>query len=155
MLSSSFTVNSSKTLVQGSQPDRFIYCLHPVLNVAAVTFSETVAEYDLSSGCKLGSTESADPLLAMQYTSDAATLIGVTQVSSRMDSCLTCPCHRPGRMKPYRPENGMQGAVLAWEPQFWKRKVLLQSTGKLVGGDALLAVGQVEFWTHSQKLWQK
>jgi hypothetical protein len=143
--SNSFKVNSSKVLVQENQPNRFHFCLHPILNVAAVTFSETVAEYDLSSGCKLGSTESADPLLAIQYTSDSATLIGLTQVNSRLNTYSASPCPQFGRLKPYRPGNIVQSAVLAWEPQFWKRKVLLQSTGKLVGGEALLAVGQVGF----------
>lgn len=32
-----------------------------------------------------------------------------------------------------------EGALLAWEPQFWKRKILLQATGKL-SGRLLMAV---------------
>lgn len=41
-----------------------------------------MAEYDLASGVKLGSTESPDPILALQYTSDATTLIGISRVGS-------------------------------------------------------------------------
>lgn len=32
-----------------------------------------------------------------------------------------------------------EGALLAWEPQFWKRKILLQASGKM-GGRQLMAV---------------
>lgn len=43
-------------------------------------FSDVVAEFDLSSGVKLGSTESPDPIVALQYTADASTLIGLSRV---------------------------------------------------------------------------
>lgn len=43
-------------------------------------YSDVVAEFDLSSGVKLGSTESPDPIVVLQYTADATTLIGLSRV---------------------------------------------------------------------------
>lgn len=39
-----------------------------------------VAEYDLVSGCKLGSTEAGGTPISLAYTSDAALLVAVLQV---------------------------------------------------------------------------
>ena len=39
-----------------------------------------VAEYDLLSGCKLGSTEAGGTPISLQYTSDAALLVAVLKV---------------------------------------------------------------------------
>ncbi|KAL3157200.1 hypothetical protein ABBQ38_001439 [Trebouxia sp. C0009 RCD-2024] len=77
-------------------------CLHPRLPIVALSVSGLVAEYDLVSGCKLGSTEAGGTPISLAYTSDASLLVAVLQ------------------------ERG----VIAWSPQIWKRKVLLDSSTK-------------------------
>ena len=42
--------------------------------------SGIVAEYDLISGCKLGSTEAGGTPISLAYTSDASLLVAVLQV---------------------------------------------------------------------------
>ena len=48
--------------------------------VAMQSHKGHVAEYELVSGTKLGSSEVGHPPIALQYTSDASTLIGITEV---------------------------------------------------------------------------
>lgn len=45
--------------------------------------SGLVAEYDLVSGCKLGSTEAGGTPISLAYTSDASLLVAVLQVGSQ------------------------------------------------------------------------
>ena len=52
-----------------------MFCLQSV--------SGLVAEYDLISGCKLGSTEAAGTPISLAYTSDAALLVAVLQVPAK------------------------------------------------------------------------
>lgn len=83
-------------------------------------------------------------MLAIQYTYDAATLIGLTQVGSPLLKQLLDKQTPPSVKQSHgQATHAVQGSLVAWEPQFWKRKVLLQSSGKLIPGEALLAVGQV------------
>ena len=48
-----------------------------------------VAEYDLLSGCKLGSTEAGGTPISLQYTPDAALLVAVLKVC-RWLLCMHC-----------------------------------------------------------------
>lgn len=52
----------------------------PTAMVCLQSVSGLVAEYDLISGCKLGSTEAAGTPISLAYTSDAALLVAVLQV---------------------------------------------------------------------------
>ena len=56
---------------------------HMVLNCMCLhlqSVSGLVAEYDLISGCKLGSTDAGGTPISISYTSDAALLVAVFQV---------------------------------------------------------------------------
>lgn len=54
-------------------------------------YSDVVAEFDLSSGVKLGSTESPDPIVVLQYTADATTLIGLSRACPpNLPFCAAC-----------------------------------------------------------------
>lgn len=58
--------------------------LNPNANISERTqaVEGTIAEYDLLSGCKLGSTETSDSPVVFQYTADATTIVGLTQVTT-------------------------------------------------------------------------
>lgn len=63
--------------------------------VCTQSVSGLVAEYDLVSGCKLGSTEATGTPISLAYTSDASLLVAVLQVrpvqsSVRFDDLLAC-----------------------------------------------------------------
>ena len=66
-----------------------VECSDTVLGLQC--YQGMVAEYDLTSGSKLGSTEAGDPPAALQYTSDATTLIGLTQVRRHGLAATICP----------------------------------------------------------------
>ena len=53
---------------------------HLNLNLLLQSVANMVAEYDLLSGCKLGSTEAGGTPISLQYTSDAALLVAVLKV---------------------------------------------------------------------------
>lgn len=54
--------------------------LQQCLHLSLQSVGNMVAEYDLLSGCKLGSTEAGGTPISLQYTSEAALLVAVLKV---------------------------------------------------------------------------
>ncbi|KAK9810383.1 hypothetical protein WJX72_009786 [[Myrmecia] bisecta] len=97
--SSMFGLDSSQ--LTGGMSARCV-CFHPRQPTVALAAGGMVAEYDLHSGCKLGSTDAFGVPVSLAYTSDGSNLIALLK------------------------ERG----VVAWNTLLWKRKVLLPSTAK-------------------------
>lgn len=77
---------------------------HHISNITTCVFTQSVsglvAEYDLVSGCKLGSIEAGGTPISLAYTSDASLLVAVLQVSRiqsslRLHELIACTLLRP------------------------------------------------------------